>query len=118
MGETDDTDEVSTADTMRERADESRLKLWLLIGANRLVVTGVLSMGFFAVFMLGSLLEPSLSALLLERAVIEAIFSSMLTAIITAVTLVVTIGQLIVSQENGPLGEQRQRMSATMDVRS
>ncbi|WP_252698029.1 hypothetical protein [Natronosalvus vescus] len=110
-------DQVSTADTMRERADESRLKIWLLIGANRLVVTGVVAVTFFVLFMLGALLEPRLSTLLQERAVIEAMFSSMLTAIITAVTLVVTIGQLIVSQENGPLGEQRQRMSATMDFR-
>ncbi|MCU4753593.1 hypothetical protein OB919_16640 [Halobacteria archaeon AArc-curdl1] len=110
-------DQVSTADTMRERADESRLKIWLLIGANRLVVTGVVAIVFFVLFMLGSLLEPQLSTLLQERAVIESMFSATLTAIITAVTLVVTIGQLIVSQENGPLGEQRQRMSTTMDVR-
>lgn len=110
-------DQVSTADTMRERADESRLKIWLLIGANRLIITGVVAVSFFVLFMLGSLLEPQLSTLLQERAVIESMFSAMLTAIITAVTLVVTIGQLIVSQENGPLGEQRQRMSATMDVR-
>jgi len=116
-GEESGDDEVQTADTMRERADESRLKLWLLIGANRLVVTVVLTASFFALFMLGALLQPTLSTMLLDRAVIEAMFSSMLTAIITAVTLVVTIGQLIVSQENGPLGEQRQRMSATMDFR-
>ncbi|USZ70533.1 hypothetical protein [Natronosalvus halobius] len=110
-------DQVSTADTMRERADESRLKLWLLVGANRLVVTAVLTAAFFALFSLGTILEPGLSTIMQDRAVIEGLFTSMLTAVITTATLVVTIGQLIVSQENGPLGEQRQRMSATMDVR-
>ncbi len=116
MSERDHAD-VQTADTMRERADESRLKLWLLMGANRLVVTAVLAGGFFGVFMLGAVLESRLSILLVERAVIEGVFSAMLTAIITAVTLVVTIGQLVVSQENGPLGEQRRRMRDTMDFR-
>ncbi|MCU4971935.1 hypothetical protein OB955_04180 [Halobacteria archaeon AArc-m2/3/4] len=110
-------DEISTEDTMRERADESRVKLWLLLGANRLIVTGVLSASFFVLFMLGAVVDPTLSDMLEERAVIESLFASMIGALITGVTLVVTISQLIVSQENGPLGEQRQRMSETMDVR-
>ncbi|WP_440772491.1 hypothetical protein [Natronorubrum sp. DTA28] len=111
-------DEVSTQDTMRERADESRLKLWLLLGANRTVVTVVLSVVFFALFVgVGSQLEPPLSVLLEERGVIETLFSAMIGALITGVTLVVTISQLIISEENGPLGEQHRRMSETMDFR-
>ncbi|GAB7019330.1 hypothetical protein [Halostagnicola bangensis] len=110
-------EQVSTQDTMRERADESRLKLWLLVGANRLLVTAVLSGTFFVLFMLGALVDPTLSDLLEDRGVIESLFSSMVGALITGVTLVVTISQLIVSQENGPLGEQRTRMSETMDFR-
>ncbi|TYL38281.1 hypothetical protein CV102_13565 [Natronococcus pandeyae] len=111
-------DEISTENTMRERAEESRLKLWLLVGANRLVVTGVISLAFFGLFMLGGLFDPSLAELLEDRGVIESLFASMLGALVTGVTLVVTISQLIVSQENGPLGEQRARMSETMDFRS
>ncbi|WP_207586246.1 hypothetical protein [Halomontanus rarus] len=110
-------DEISTEDTMRERADESRVKLWLLLGANRLVVTGVLSLAFFGLFMLGAALDPSFPAMLRDRTVIKTLFASMLGSLITGVTLVVTISQLIVSQENGPLGEQRTRMSETMDFR-
>ncbi|WP_306053370.1 hypothetical protein [Natronococcus wangiae] len=115
MSESDD--QVSTEDTMRERADESRIKLWLLVGANRLVVTGVLSLAFFGLFMLGSFLDPTLSGLLEQRSVIESLYAQMIGALITGVTLVVTISQLIISQENGPLGEQRTRMSETMDFR-
>ncbi|MXV62606.1 hypothetical protein GS429_11125 [Natronorubrum sp. JWXQ-INN-674] len=111
-------DEVSTQDTMRERADESRLKLWLLLGANRTFVTVVLSVAFFALFVgVGSQLEPPLSELLEERGVIETLFSAMIGALITGVTLVVTISQLIISEENGPLGEQHRRMSEMMDFR-
>ncbi|WP_394739134.1 hypothetical protein [Natronococcus roseus] len=112
-----DEDQVSTGDTMRERADESKLKLWLLIGANRQLVTGVLSVTFFALFMLGSFVDPTLSDLLQERGVIESLYTQMIGALITGVTLVVTISQLIISQENGPLGVQRTRMSETMDFR-
>ncbi len=112
-----DEDQVSTENTMRERAGESRVKLWLLLGANRLVVTAVLAAAVFAIFMLGALLDPYLSDLLERRAVIESMFSTMISALITGVTLVVTISQLIVSQENGPLGEQRTRMSETLDFR-
>jgi hypothetical protein len=48
---------------------------------------------------------------------IDLLFSTTISVIITASTLVVTISQLVISQENGPLGEQRTRMSNTMDFR-
>ncbi|MDG5821609.1 hypothetical protein [Natronococcus sp. A-GB7] len=117
MSSEEDDDQISTADTMRERADESKLKLWLLLGANRQLVTGVLTAAFFGLFMLGSLLEPTLSDLLQDPGVIESLYAQMIGALITGVTLVVTISQLIISQENGPLGEQRTRMSETLDFR-
>ena len=41
-----DTD-ISTANTMRERADESRLKLWVILKANRLYLAGVLAFTIF-----------------------------------------------------------------------
>ena len=37
---------------------------------------------------------------------------------VTGTTLVVTISQLVLSQEDGPLGDQRQRMSDAMDFRT
>jgi len=41
----------------------------------------------------------------------------MITAIVTGATLVVTIGQLVLTQENGPLGDQQERMNSTLAVR-
>ena len=110
--------DVSTANTMRERSGESRLKLWLLLKANRLLATAVLAVVFFVAFVVGvSVLPPPLVPQLSSSDTIDTLFSTMISAIITGVTLVVTIGQIVLSQENGPLGEQRQRMEDSMDFR-
>lgn len=110
--------DISTANTMRERAEESRIKLWVLLSANRLLVTGVLALGIFVAFVvLGVYFYPAFRADLNSGDTIETIFSTMLGAIITGTTLIVTISQLVISQENGPLGDQHERMSNTMDFR-
>ncbi|XVH33354.1 hypothetical protein ACNS7O_15250 (plasmid) [Haloferacaceae archaeon DSL9] len=44
-------------------------------------------------------------------------FQALVGALITGVTLVVTINQLVLSQELGPLGTQRQRMNNAMSFR-
>jgi hypothetical protein len=118
VSESTDSDEISTGNTMRERAGESRLKIWLLLGANRLQVTAVLALAVFATFVVAvTLLPEPLLPQLRSGDTIETMFSTMIGAIITGTTLVVTIGQLVLSQENGPLGEQRARMENAMDFR-
>jgi hypothetical protein len=110
---------LSTANTMRERAGESRLKLWVLLEANRLVATGVLALAVFGAFVLVStVIDPSLQAETRTADTIETIFSTMIGVVVTGTTLVVTINQLVLSQETGPLGDQRQRMSDAMDFRT
>ncbi|ELY54767.1 hypothetical protein [Natronolimnohabitans innermongolicus] len=113
----EDTDDPGTANTMRKRIGENRFKFWFLLKANRLVLTGLLAFAFFAAFMTGIFVRPTLSDMLTQRAVIESMFSTMISALITGITLVVTISQLIISQENGPLGDQRRRMSEALDFR-
>ncbi|WP_458188239.1 hypothetical protein [Haladaptatus sp. NG-WS-4] len=111
--------EISTANTMRERAGESRVKLWLVLGARRLVVTGAIAFIFFVSFVVaGTFLYPPLKSEIARTDTIETLFSTMIGGIITGTTLVVTISQLVISQENGPLGDQRQRMSEAMDFRN
>lgn len=115
---TDAEADIGTADTMRERTNESRLKLWAVLGANRLLITGLLALGFFLVFVvIGQLFVPTFETTLRSDDMIDSMFSTMISAIITGTTLVVTISQLVISQENGPLGDQRERMSNTMDFR-
>jgi len=113
-----DDSEIGTANTMRERAGESRLKLWLLLRADRfLVAVGLVAAVFLAFVVVVVLLSPPFVRQLATGSPIDWIFSTMVSVIVTGTTLVVTIGQLVISQENGPLGDQRQRMSNTMDVR-
>ncbi|MEZ3163085.1 hypothetical protein ABNG03_01105 [Halorubrum sp. RMP-47] len=109
---------ADTADTMRERADENRAKLWLLLRANRLVVAGVLTLAVFVAFVAAATsLSPSLAGKVGASDPIETLFASTITAIVTGATLVVTIGQLVLTQENGPLGDQQERMDDTLAVR-
>ena len=118
MSEHTEGNDISTANTMRERAGESRVKIWLLLGANRLQATGVLAVVVFVLFVVGvTLLPEPIQPQLRSGDTIETMFATMLGAIITGTTLVVTIGQLVISQENGPLGEQRERMESSMDFR-
>ncbi|WP_254531913.1 hypothetical protein [Natrinema gelatinilyticum] len=115
---TDASSDIGTADTMRERAGESRFKIWLLLAASRLQVTAFLALFVFVGFVAAvTLLPQPLMPQLRTGDTIETMFSTMITAIVTATTLVVTIGQLVLSQENGPLGEQRARMENSMDFR-
>lgn len=110
--------DISTANTMRERTNESRIKLWLVVSANRLTVTAVLAVGVFvSLVVLGTVIYPPFQSTLANSDVIETMFSTMVSVIVTGTTLVVTISQLVISQENGPLGDQRTRMSDAMDFR-
>jgi uncharacterized membrane protein YtjA (UPF0391 family) len=49
---------------------------------------------------------------------IETLFQAMVTAVITGVTLVVSINQLVLSQELGPAGDQQERMEGALEFRS
>lgn len=106
------------ADTMRERAGENRLKLWVLLDANRRVVAAVPVVGvFLALVVLGALDPSPLAAAVGEKDPIETTFQGFLTAIITGVTLVVTLNQLVIAQELGAVGDQRERMDEAMAFR-
>ncbi|WP_458191009.1 hypothetical protein [Haladaptatus sp. NG-WS-4] len=111
--------DIGTANTMRGRSEESRLKMWVLFRMNRFLLTGLLALLVFLSFLVFSLtLNPSLPSEIKSTDTIETIFSAMIGVIVTGTTLVVTISQLVLSQENGPLGDQRKRMSDAMDFRT
>jgi hypothetical protein len=112
-------DDIGTANTLRGRTNENSLKLRLLLQTNRFLVTGMLATFVFVGFMLFSVaLAPSLQTEIKSTDTIETIFSSMIGVLVTGTTLVVTINQLVLSQETGPLGDQRKRMSDAMDFRT
>lgn len=111
--------EMQTADTMQGRSGESRFKLWVLLRTDRLLLTAILALICFVAFMIWSIgLAPSLRAEIRSTDTIDTLFSTMISVIVTGTTLVVTINQLVLSQETGPLGDQRKRMADAMDFRS
>jgi hypothetical protein len=105
-------------DTMRERAEGSGLRLWVLMRMNRYALSACILLAVFGALVALSLVGLSPFRTLVEDAdALQNLFSSMIGPIITGVTLVVTIGQLVLSQELGAVGDQRERMQEAMDFR-
>lgn len=112
------TDNTTPRDTIWDRANESGWKLWILLVLNRQVLTAALLSVFFLAFIaLGSLDPEPLRSVIETKDPIDTLFQALVTAIITGVTLVVTINQLVLSQELGALGDQRKRMEGAMDFK-
>ena len=110
--------DLSTDNTLRERTEVNKYYFWVLLGANRWVVAGGLAFLVFLVFVAWGVLKPvSLQTTMESSDMVETVFGGLVSAIITGTTLVVTINQLVLSQEIGSLGNQRKRMDVTMDFR-
>jgi hypothetical protein len=106
---------------MRERVGtrRDRIRLRIALNMNRLVLTAVLAVGLFLfVLILGVLDASPVRAAIRSGGAPNTIFRAYVGATITGVTLVVTIDQLVLSQETGPLGDQRERMSGALDFRN
>jgi predicted house-cleaning noncanonical NTP pyrophosphatase (MazG superfamily) len=107
--------------TLRERVGtrRDRFRLWISLNVNRLVIAGVLTVGLFVFLLILGVLDASpVRAAIREGGTPNTIFRAYVGALITGVTLVVTIDQLVLSQETGPLGDQRDRMSGALDFRN
>jgi hypothetical protein len=109
---------AESADTTRGRADQGRLSTWVLTRTNRMVLTAGIALTVFAVFVALSTVAPSEMRQVIDRRnALWATFSGMVTALVTAVTLVVMFNQLVLSQELGALGGQRERMEGARSFR-
>ena len=114
---TDDTGADGTADSMRERADESRLKLWLFYEADRRFVAVVIGLTFYCSLLAVGALAPNVTAVLRSGDPVETTFQALVGAVVTGVTLIVTLNQLVLSQEFGTLDDEYDRYEQTIDVR-
>jgi len=102
---------------LRGRVDGSRAKLWLLLEADRRLLTGLLLAVVFGTLAgVGSLYPPAEAAVRSSDSV-DTLFQALVTATITGVTLVLTLNQLVLSQELGAVGDQRERMDEAMTFR-
>jgi hypothetical protein len=95
------------------------LRGWLLLDLNRWVLTAAVLGGLFvAVVALGTLDPVPLREAVSGSDPVETLFQALVTAIVTGVTLVVTINQLVLSQELGAVGDQRERMEGATSFRA
>jgi hypothetical protein len=105
-------------ESMAERTPRRRVTVWLLVGADRRRVALVALLGFFLVIVAGGLAHPTPAYDLLTRGdPTETLYQALVSSTITGVTLVLTIGQLVLSQELGSLSDQRDRMTGAVDFR-
>jgi hypothetical protein len=104
-------------DRLRERAKRSRLRSWLLFEADRLLVAVLVSTAVFVVLVATGYLYPGAREAIGGGDSVDTLFQGFLTATITGVTLVVTLNQLVLSQEFGAVGDQRERMEEAMQFR-
>ncbi|MFU1782457.1 hypothetical protein ACM16X_13830 [Haloarcula japonica] len=112
-------DSEESSDTMRERAAGDTRLLWFLLDADRWLVTAILSGILFCGVLAVGLLHPIPALTLLTRGdPVETLFQALITGTITAVTLVLTLSQLVLSQELGAVGDQRERMDGSMQFRA
>ena len=104
-------------DTMSERGGDSRRKRQLLVETNRWFLAG----GVVAIFLFGTLatatVVPNMTVAAAAGDPVETLFQALVTATITGVTLVVSINALVLSQELGALGDQRDRMEGSLSFR-
>jgi hypothetical protein len=106
------------ADTMRGRATGNSAKLWLLLNADRWLVTVIVLAVLFLSLVAVSLVSPvSLRTIADQSDAIETLFQALITSIVTGVTLIITITQLVLAQELGAAGDQRDRMAGAMSFR-
>jgi len=99
---------------MRDRVPGSRVRWWVLLGGSRNTVTAILVVAVFVAIVAAGAVAPSGIG---AGDPLETVFQALLTAIITGVTLVVSINQVVLSQELGAVGDQRERMSGAVAFR-
>ncbi|WP_049928762.1 hypothetical protein [Halopiger goleimassiliensis] len=103
---------------LSQRADVGGLRLWLLLRLNRWLFTAAVLSIVFVVLVGASWIDLTPVRMIVEQHNGTFwIFSAFIGAIITGTSIVVTINQLVLSQELGAIGDQRDRMQDAMDFR-
>ncbi|MXV63622.1 hypothetical protein GS429_16460 [Natronorubrum sp. JWXQ-INN-674] len=93
-------------------------RLWVLLQLNRWAFTATILLIVYVVLVAFSLVDLTpLRTIVENQDGIEFLFSAFIGAIITGTSIVVTINQLVLSQELGAVGQQRDRMQESMDFR-
>jgi hypothetical protein len=118
MSETDRDADDRPSDRMRERVDRGSRRFWVVLDADRrLVAAGFLAIVFVSMVAGATLLPAPAFELLTAGDPHETLFNALVGSTITGVTLVLTLSQLVLSQELGAVGDQQERMQGAMSFR-
>lgn len=90
------------------------LRRWALIDGNRWLLAALLAGFVFSFVLAVGVLDGGIRAAMQSGDPVETVFSGLATGIITGVTLVVTIDQLVLSRQLGPLAEQREQLDESL----
>ncbi|RKD88090.1 hypothetical protein [Halopiger aswanensis] len=112
--ETDETLESYGADVGRQAGPLTQFYEWFLIQGNRLAVTALVSVAIFALIV--GLHELGIVNFLNPNSVTR-VASGMIAGTFSLVTLVVSVNQLILSQEFSSAGKARDRFESVVDFR-
>lgn len=100
------------------RLNENSIKIWFFMGGNRWLVTGLLSLIVFLILVFVGYLYPAAEGSIRTGDSVETLFQAILSSIISGVTIVVSLNQLVLSQELGAVNVQRERMEGAMNFRA
>ena len=104
--------------TARERMNEKRLRSWILIDGDRWLVAVGLTVSFFVVLILTSAFgPPSFRATMRNATQVRSLFQALIVSLITGVTLIIAIGQLVLSEEFGSLSEKSEEIDSVVNLR-
>ncbi|AEH36557.1 hypothetical protein [Halopiger xanaduensis] len=112
--ETDETLESYGADVGRQAGPVTQFHEWFLIQGNRLAVAGLVSLVIFALVV--ALHELGVINFVNPNSVTR-VASGMIAGTFSLVTLVVSVNQLILSQEFSSAGKARDRFESVVDFR-
>ncbi|WP_224332911.1 hypothetical protein [Haloprofundus halobius] len=88
-----------------------------LLDANRMTVTAILTFATLVLLMAFGALDLPFRSILTTGDSVETLFQTLVGVLITGTTLVVSVNQLVLSQEFGSLGRQSERMDKSMAFR-
>jgi hypothetical protein len=109
-----DTGAQSELSFEHEPHSPNRVIEWIVVDGSRLLLTTIISVGIFGLFLL--LNELGVIAFT-DQSPVTRMAGGLIAGSLSLVTLVVSINQLILSQEFSPVGKHRDQFSSVMEFR-
>ena len=94
-----------------------RLAQRVLLEIDRRLLAGGILIAVFATLLVANLVLTPLPAIVRAQSGLADLFPAFIGTIVTGTSIVVTINQLVLAQELGAFGDQRERMEASMTAR-